>query len=113
MYVAVVFTSIAAAFIYSAIGERYEAYTLLRVGQGIKDRATGAINAPLGEGIDLTSRLDSLARIGATDHVIQQAALQVGPNRLLQGFETTLLAQFLLTAPTIEFLQPLYNLFPE
>ena len=113
IYVAVIFTSVAASFIYAAVGERYEAYTLLRVGQGIKDRTTGVINAPLGEGIDLTSRLDSLARIGATDHVIQQAAMQVGPDRLLQGFETTLLAQLLQTAPTIEFLQPLYNLLPE
>ncbi len=113
IYASVAFTSLAAFFIYAAVGERYEAYTLLRVGQGIKDRVTGTINAPFGEGVDLTSRLDSLARIGATDHVIQQAASQVGPERLAQGFETTLLAQLRQTAPTLEFLKPLYNLFPE
>ena len=114
IYASVAFTSLAAFVVYAAIGERYEPYTLLRVGQGIKDRTTGAINtAPFGEGVDLTSRLDSLARIGATDHVIQQAASQVGAERLAQGFETTLLAQIRQTVPTLEFLQPLNNLFPE
>ena len=35
IYVALVLTSGAAFFFYSTVGERYESYTLLRVGQGI------------------------------------------------------------------------------
>ena len=65
-YVALVLTSAAAFLFYSTVGERYESYTLLRVGQGIKDRSTGGL---LGEGPDLTSRIESLARIATTDQV--------------------------------------------
>jgi hypothetical protein len=43
----------------------YEVYTLMRVGQGIKDKNSAA-SGPFGEVVDLASRLDSLARIGTT-----------------------------------------------
>ena len=74
IYVALVLTSGAAFFFYSTVGERYESYTLLRVGQGIKDRPTGGL---LGEAQDLTSRIESLGRIASTDHVIRLAASEL------------------------------------
>lgn len=88
----VLLASAAAFLFYSAVGDRYEAYTLVRIGQGIKERAAGG-NSPFGEGIDLTSRMDSLAKIGATDHVIRQAALSVGLDRLFDDQNSTLLAK--------------------
>jgi uncharacterized protein involved in exopolysaccharide biosynthesis len=75
IYVALVLTTAAGVLFYSTFGERYESYTLLRVGQGIKDRSTGSI---LGEGPDMTSRIESLARIATTDQVIRLAASEVG-----------------------------------
>ncbi|MDF3812605.1 MULTISPECIES: hypothetical protein [Rhodopseudomonas] len=63
------------------VGQRYEAYVLLRVGQGIKDRTPGQSQNPF-EGVDLAARIDSVARIGMTDYVIRQAASQVGFERL-------------------------------
>jgi uncharacterized protein involved in exopolysaccharide biosynthesis len=78
---------------YAALGERYEPYTLLRVGQGIKERAANATGSPFGDNVDLVSRIDSLARIGKVDHVIRLAALKVGPNRLLETSDMTLLAR--------------------
>jgi polysaccharide biosynthesis transport protein len=86
IYVALVITSAAAVLFYSAVGERYESYTLLRVGQGIKDRSTGSI---LGEGPDLTSRIESLARIATTDQVIRLAASEVGFSRLFKKDESS------------------------
>ena len=71
-----------ALLVYASVGERYEPYTLLRVGQGIKDRSIGSAGSPLGEGVDLVSRIDSLARIVTTDHVIRLAATSVGFDRL-------------------------------
>jgi succinoglycan biosynthesis transport protein ExoP len=65
---------------HSVVGNRYEAYTLLRVGQGIKDRSAGA--SAFGEGIDLAARMDSLARITVTDQVIWDAGSKVGFDRL-------------------------------
>ncbi|MCK7472597.1 MAG: hypothetical protein MZV49_01505 [Rhodopseudomonas palustris] len=47
-----------ALLVYASVGERYEPYTLLRVGQGIKDRSIGSAGSPLGEGVDLVSRID-------------------------------------------------------
>jgi succinoglycan biosynthesis transport protein ExoP len=85
----------AAFFYFSVVGERYEAHTLLRVGQGIKDRAAG--NSPLGEGIDLTSRMDSLARLGATHYFIRLASRNVGPARLFDEKQPTVLLQFQLS----------------
>jgi polysaccharide biosynthesis transport protein len=87
IYVALVVTSAAALLFYGTVGERYESYTLLRVGQGIKDRSTGSI---LGEGPDLTSRIESLARIATTDQVIRLAASEVGFNRLFKKDESSL-----------------------
>jgi uncharacterized protein involved in exopolysaccharide biosynthesis len=84
IYAALILTSAAAFLYYSAVGERYESYTLLRVGQGIKDRTTGG---PFGEGPDLTSRIESLARIATTDQVIRLAASQVGFDRLFKKNE--------------------------
>ncbi|ARQ02892.1 hypothetical protein CAK95_10745 [Pseudorhodoplanes sinuspersici] len=80
------------------IGERYEAYTLLRVGQGIKDRAANPDNGNLGEGVDLAARIDSLARIGATDHVIQMAATNIGYERLFPDEEAPLLFKLRVAA---------------
>ena len=84
IYVALVLTSAAAFLFHSAVGERYESHTLLRVGQGIKDRSTGGL---LGEGPDLTIRIESLARIATTDHVIRLAASEVGFGRLFKEDE--------------------------
>ena len=87
IYAAIILASLGAFLVYGMIGQRYEAHTLLRVGQGIKDRSANADNGTLGEGVDLSSRIDSLARIGATDHVIQQAAAKVGYDRLFPDEE--------------------------
>ena len=87
IYVAVVLAAAAAFIFYSAVGERYESYTLLRVGQGIKDRSSGGL---LGEGSDLTSRIESLARIATTDQVIRSAASEIGFNRLFKKDESSL-----------------------
>ena len=87
IYVAVVLTSAAAFLFHSTVGERYESYALLRVGQGIKDRATSGL---LGEGPDLTSRIESLARIATTDQVIRLAASEIGFNRLFKKDESSL-----------------------
>jgi uncharacterized protein involved in exopolysaccharide biosynthesis len=94
----------AGAFVfYSVIGERYEAYTLLRVGQGIKERAAGG--NPFGDGIDLTSRMDSLAKIGATDHVIREATINVGPDRLFDEKHATLFSKFRQTISEHNFIK--------
>lgn len=94
----------AGAFVfYSVIGERYEAYTLLRVGQGIKERAAGG--TPFGDGIDLTSRMDSLAKIGATDHVIREATINVGPERLFNEKHATLFSRFRETISEYNFIK--------
>jgi len=82
----------------------------LRVGQGIKDRSTGSI---LGEGPDLTSRIESLARIATTDQVIRLAASEIGFNRLFKKDESGLtsavrewLASDVLQAlPALDFLK--------
>ncbi len=73
LYLCLLATSSAAFLHYAASGERYEAYTLLRAGQGIKERS-GNNNGPMGEGIDLQSRMESLSRIAKIDHVIFEAA---------------------------------------
>lgn len=62
------------------VGPRYEAYVLLRVGQGVKDRSTEGTSNPF-DGVDLVARIDSVARIATTDYVIREAANQVGLNR--------------------------------
>ena len=123
IYVAVVLTSAAAFLFHSTVGERYESYALLRVGQGIKDRATSGL---LGEGPDLTSRIESLARIATTDQVIRLAASEIGFNRLFKKDESSLTsavrewlasgvqalpAQFDFLKPGIfDFLKPQVNL---
>jgi uncharacterized protein involved in exopolysaccharide biosynthesis len=63
---------------------------LLRVGQGIKDRSAGTSTGPFGEGVDLSSRIDSLARLVATDHVIREAAKNTGFDQLFQTRSKTL-----------------------
>jgi succinoglycan biosynthesis transport protein ExoP len=110
--VALVLTSAAAFLFYSTVGERYESYALLRVGQGIKDRSTPSL---LGEGPDLTSRIESLARIATTDHVIRLAASEVGFSRLFKedgpsltsAVRESLAAGFLPALPEqLDFLKP-------
>ena len=108
IYTAILFTSFGAFLVYSVMGERYEAYTLLRVGQGIKDRTANPDNGNLGEGVDLAARIDSLARIGATDHVIQIAASNVGYGRLFQDDEAPLFAKLRVAAKSY-----LSNTFPD
>jgi succinoglycan biosynthesis transport protein ExoP len=112
IYVALVLTSAAAFIFYSTVGERYESYALLRVGQGIKDRSTGGL---LGEGPDLTIRIESLARIATTDQVIRLAASEVGFSRLLKDDEPSLTSavrewlahSFLQALPEqLDFLKP-------
>jgi succinoglycan biosynthesis transport protein ExoP len=72
------------AFLYAnTAGERYEAYTLLRVGQGIRDRSANSVGG-LGESADLSGRIDSLVRIATTNQVIGLAASRVGFNRLFK-----------------------------
>src|SRR5437588_4251117 len=92
IYAAVVLASGLAFLFYSTVGERYESYTLMRVGQGIKDRSAGSAGGPLQDGIDLNSRIESLARIATTDHVIGLAASQVGLDRLFPKKEQGLLS---------------------
>ncbi len=87
IFLAVVLTSAAGLVFFKSIGERYESHTLLRVGQGIKDRPQ---SGPFAEGLDLTSRIDSLARIATTDQVIRLAALHVGFDRLVKKPESNL-----------------------
>jgi polysaccharide biosynthesis transport protein len=92
IYLAILLAAGVAFLVHSTVGERYEAYTLLRVGQGIKDRSAGTVSGPFGEGIDLVSRIDSLARLATTDHVIRAAATEVGFDRLFPRNETSWLA---------------------
>jgi uncharacterized protein involved in exopolysaccharide biosynthesis len=110
---ALLLTSAAAFIFHHAVGERYESYTLLRVGQGIKDRSTGSL---LGEGIDLTSRIESLARIATTDQVIRLAASEVSFSRLFPKEEPGLASavrEWLASGPLqalserLDFLKPL------
>ncbi len=84
---------------------------MLRVGQGIKDRSAGSVGGPFGEGLDLVSRIDSLARIATTDHVIRQAALQVGFARLFRGSEASLSSKLLQWTKQFDFFQALPNQF--
>ncbi|MBI5265030.1 MAG: hypothetical protein HY852_24820 [Bradyrhizobium sp.] len=98
LYLCLLFTASAAFLYYAMAGERYEAYTLLRSGQGIKERSG---NAALGEGIDLQSRMESLARLAKIDTVIQQAAKEVGYDRLSSDPNPTLMAQFLAWAKEV------------
>jgi polysaccharide biosynthesis transport protein len=105
IYVALILTSAVAFLYYSVVGERYASYTLLRVGQGIKDRSAGAVGGPFGEGVDLQSRMESLARIATTDHVIRLAASQVGFERLFEKQKESF--DFLQTLPEqLDFLKP-------
>jgi succinoglycan biosynthesis transport protein ExoP len=99
IYAAVVLASGAAFLFHSTVGDRYEPYTLLRVGQGIKDGSASAF----GEGIDLVSRLDSLARIVTTDQVIRRAALRVGFGRLFQHSEAGLFSKLREEAAQFDF----------
>lgn len=82
IYIALALTSAAGTIFYNIVGVRYASYTLLRVGQGIKDRPAGSI---LGQGPDLTSRVESLAKIATTDQVIRMAASEVGFNHLFKN----------------------------
>jgi succinoglycan biosynthesis transport protein ExoP len=113
IFVTLVLTSAAGLLFYDTFGERYESYTLLRVGQGIKDRST---SGPFGDGPDLTGRIESLARIAATDQVIRLAASQIGSDRLFKKTEGNLIStasewigqfDFLQTLPAqFDFLKP-------
>ena len=104
MCVTLVLASAAGFLFYNSVGERYESYTLLRVGQGIKDRST---SGPFGEGPDLTSRIESLARIATTDQVIRLAASQVGSDRLFKKPEGSLISSAREWIGQFDFLQAL------
>jgi uncharacterized protein involved in exopolysaccharide biosynthesis len=102
IYLCLLLTSGGAFFYYAVAGERYEAYTLLRAGQGIKERS-GNTNGPLGEGIDLQSRMESLSRIAKIDHVVLEAARNVGYDRLSSDSNPTLMSRFLAWGKEIDF----------
>jgi uncharacterized protein involved in exopolysaccharide biosynthesis len=103
IYLCLLLTS-GTAFVYYAVsGDRYEAYTLLRAGQGIKERSGNNANSPLGEGIDLQSRMESLSRIAKIDHVILEAASAVGYDRLSSNSNPTLVARFWAWGNEIDF----------
>lgn len=114
IYVALILTSAAGYLFHSTVGDRYESYTLLRVGQGIKDRSSGSI---LGEGPDLTSRIESLARIATTDQVIGLAASEVGYGRLFKTDKTSpafvvsawLTSRLQALPPQFDFLKPRFE----
>ncbi|MGN6309977.1 MAG: GumC family protein [Xanthobacteraceae bacterium] len=111
IYVALILASAAGFLFHSAVGDRYESYTLLRVGQGIKDRSAGSI---LGEGPDLTSRIESLARIATTDQVIGLAASEIGYGRLFKKDKSSpmfvagswLTSSLQALPPQFDFLKP-------
>jgi uncharacterized protein involved in exopolysaccharide biosynthesis len=103
LYLCVLLTSGAAFFYYAVSGERYEAYTLLRAGQGIKERSGSTTNGPLGDGVDLQSRMESLSRIAKIDHVILEAASAVGYDRLSSNTNPTLMAKFWAWGKEIDF----------
>ena len=93
LYLCLFLTFSAAFLFYATVGDRYEAYTLLRAGQGIKERS-GSSTVALGEGFDLQSRMESLSRIARIDHVILEAARGVGYDRLWSKTNPTILSQF-------------------
>jgi uncharacterized protein involved in exopolysaccharide biosynthesis len=94
IYLCLLLTSGAAFLYYAAVGDRYEAYVLLRAGQGIKERSSSNTAAtPFGEGVDLQSRMESLSRIAKIDLVILEAAKNVGYERLSSDSNPTLLAR--------------------
>jgi uncharacterized protein involved in exopolysaccharide biosynthesis len=87
LYLCLILTSAAAFGYYTLVGQRYEAYVLLRAGQGIKERS-GTANVSFGEGVDLQSRMESLSRIAKIDHVMQEAVKNVGYERLFPKSES-------------------------
>ena len=70
--------TVAAYYVHQRIGNRYEAETLLLVGQGLKER-TSTDSARQG---DAVGRLNSLARIVETDDLIRKTADVIGFRRL-------------------------------
>ena len=106
VYASVLLTSLVALVLCAVIGERYEAYTLLRVGQGIKERTVNT-NGPFGDGVDLASRIDSIARIGTTDFVIRQSISQVGKERVTRNKESAVLAWFTNILPSWLVISPI------
>lgn len=103
IYLCLLLTSGAAFLYYAAVGDRYEAYVLLRAGQGIKERSSSNATAtPFAEGIDLQSRMESLSRIAKIDLVILEAAKNVGYDRLSSDSDPTLLARFMAWGSEID-----------
>ncbi len=103
IYLCLLLTSGAAFLYYAAVGDRYEAYVLLRAGQGIKERSSSNTAAsPFGEGVDLQSRMESLSRIAKIDLVILEAAKNVGYERLSSDANPTLLARFMAWGKEID-----------
>ncbi|UPK37774.1 hypothetical protein IVB18_10970 [Bradyrhizobium sp. 186] len=101
IYLAVLLTSGVAFLYYATVGDRFEAYVLLRAGQGIKERS-GNATSPFGEGVDLQSRMESLSRIAKIDQVILEAAKNVGYDRLSSDSNPTLLARFMAWGKEID-----------
>ncbi|WP_314946271.1 hypothetical protein [Bradyrhizobium cosmicum] len=101
IYLCLLLTSGAAFLYYASVGDRYEAYVLLRAGQGIKERS-GNATSPFGEGVDLQSRMESLSRIAKIDQVILEAAKNVGYDRLSSDSNPTLLARFMAWGKEID-----------
>jgi uncharacterized protein involved in exopolysaccharide biosynthesis len=105
LYLCLLLTSGVAFLYYAAVGDRYEAYTLLRAGQGIKERS-GNSSAPLGEGLDLQSRMESLSRIAKIDQVILEAGRAIGYDRLSANVNPTLMNRFWAWAKASDFSEP-------
>ncbi|WP_187436451.1 hypothetical protein [Bradyrhizobium hipponense] len=101
IYLCLLLTSGVAFLYYATVGDRYEAYVLLRAGQGIKERS-GNATSPFGEGVDLQSRMESLSRIAKIDQVILEAAKNVGYDRLSSDSNPTLLAKFMAWGKEID-----------
>ena len=101
IYLCLLLTSGVAFLYYAAVGDRYEAYVLLRAGQGIKERSNNT-GMPFGEGVDLQSRMESLSRIAKIDQVILEAAKNVGYDKLSSDSNPTLLARIMAWGKEID-----------
>jgi len=91
VFMAFLAATVAALAFHHIVGTRYEAYVLLRVGQGIKDRSAETASN-LFDGVDLAARIESVARIGTTDYVIRQAADQVGREKFEKNRQSETIA---------------------
>ncbi len=107
IYLGVALASGLAYLFFNAVGERYASPTRCRgSGKASRTKSTTTLNAPFSEGMDLSSRVDSLARIVTTDHVIRQAASRVGFDRFAKKAEAPgAVSQFIQGVTNYDYLQ--------